>query len=642
MRRTNRKSNARLSLSQHLSQQVKAQVQAMGARCPSEAARMQASIASAPVASDEAIRIAKEKRFTLSARMLSEQNINVKVINDPNYGVASFNINTKQLTLNEGETRMDFSNPVKAIVNHRASLYHEVDHALFTRDNGKRKRLTEASKDAQAFNLLVNVLEDGRIEWLGKQKFPGSADFLNTTLLDIVDKLGKSEIEGLHLYVRTGMFRNKTEAAYWQPYQAKIDEAIRKTTTSKMLDVAFEICEAISERKPSEPEAQNGEGEQGEGAGEQSQGEQGEQCQNDNPESAQSQPSDEGESEGESESGDEGESEGEGEGEQSQNETDLGNAEEGEGEAQGEGESDSSDEGEESDSSESPRGAGSGDNKPEQLDNDTHEELKAIVEKAVKQCEAEAQADYEAILAEAEAYEPEQAYLNDSECGASDELASAFNSLLVESARTRYYGARAGLLNQATLASALTSRKCFHKRDETPDTPHVALLLDVSYSMIDKTQALTSAARVLNGALRKANINVKVVSFGGHDDTDALNEYRTIPTTQPLQVHGGTPTGKAMSAANDWLEAQGATRGLIIVVTDGAPNSLSDAQAQLQRAEASNAYVVGVLVGIQPDKYHPDLLTSLTSQFNDHAFCHNVADLPTVIQPMLAQFIASA
>ena len=111
------------------------------------------------------------------------------------------------------------------------------------------------------------------------------------------------------------------------------------------------------------------------------------------------------------------------------------------------------------------------------MSDDVREELEKIIEKAIARCESEAKEDWDAIVEEARNYEPEQEYASASEECLADDLRTMFESLIAESARTRYAGSREGLLNPLALASALTSRKCFNVREDSPKTPHVALLL---------------------------------------------------------------------------------------------------------------------------------------------------------------------
>jgi uncharacterized protein YegL len=628
-----------------------------------------------PVTDAQALNYAKEKRFTLSASLLADKPTQVRVINNEGAPPAAYNPSTKNIMLNEAWPKTD--NEVTRLIFNRANLYHEVDHALFTKGDAKRRKLAEQSKDRDTFLAVSNILEDGRIEWLGKQKFPGSGDFLDSVLVEAT-KLWKADnkIEGLICYSRTTMFRNQTDADYWQPYKAKIDKAIRALTTSAMLDIAFELSEAISPDKPKQPEQpqqgdaqnepQNGdEGEQGEGDSQTQQDKSESQNEEQGETSNDSDANDEGD---ESENGANGKSddndEAEGDEGQGDSESDEDSGSEGEGE-QSESEDEASDEQSESTSASNSK---RGDEKPSDIDGEVWEKIKQIAAQAMSNVKDVAKADLQAILDEAETYEPEQGYASGEESGSADELASIFASLAVESARTRYQSSRAGLLNSASLASALTDRRCFHKREDTPSVPNVVLLLDTSSSMDNSASALTSAARVLNGALRKAKVNVKVITFGGsgHDVARCLKEFKTLPVDAPLLTDGGTPTGEAMRAANDWLETQASTRGLVIVATDGQPNNASMVADEVQRAEQANGYVVGVLIGIdaaqiqaqdEAVKAHETAMAkagllmpsrrasnsdTLCKQFHEFAFCPNIAELANIIQPMLASYLAGS
>ena len=564
----------------------------------------------------EKVRTAKENRFTTTSRILADKGISVQVINDCAQACADYNVNTKVLRLNEAFPQTD--NPVEALTFDRGKLFHELGHALFTTDDGTRARLYQKAENKKAFLDVSNVLEDGRIERLLSDEWKGAKHYLDSLLKHEFEsgQLTNSEINGLVLYVRTKLFRNGNEKAFYASVLPLINKAVwQARDTAQVCEIAFEICEKLYPKQAPEPQ---GEGEeQGEGkdkGGEEKSTPEGK------PEPRQGQ-----------DEGDDQQEQGEEQGESLslQGEDDKGEGESKNGKPQGKAESESKPQGEQEQSNGKP---------DETVSDEVKKQIDEIVEKAKEQIKQEVEADYDSILLEAQELMTSvvQQYADSDEDTLSDELALLFTSLLVEVNRTKYTQSREGVLNTLALQNALTSRKCFQTKEECAGTPYVALLLDTSASQGSRQIPFTKASRIIHGALQKAKVETLVIEYG-HRAT-IINE---VPVA-PFQCAGRTTdTGTAMKVANDWLEEKQAERALMIVCTDGAPDSLVDCDEQKARCESLNGYVLGVRIGFKETDYgRNDTMMRLNQQFHTHVNVPDVSKLPQAIAPELENFIA--
>jgi hypothetical protein len=544
---------------------------------------------------------AKENRFTLSSRILADEGISVQVINSLNDAPADYNLATKVLRLNEARPKA--KNPVDALVYDRGKLFHELGHALFTIDKaGLRERLANQSKTPQEFLDLSNVLEDGRIERLVCKDWQGAKGYLDALLHNMLaDGASDSPINGLVLYVRTGLFRNEGEKKYWQPYMKEIDKALAAASVADVCQIADEICKKLYKPKDQNPQG-NGEG-QGKGKG-------------NNQSDDKNQGEDQGKEENEG-TGDSGNDTGKsGEKSEEENET----------------ESEASENGGGSSSGDKSQSEGKTDGK---IDSDVQDLIDEIVQQAKDQVKDEAQSDYESILIEAEELSKNevQEFANSDEENNADELASMFTSLLVEVNRTKYTPAREGLLNSLALANALTSRKCFHMREESLGTPYVALCIDCSGSQNSRMNRLSEACRILYGALQKAKIETKIITYGS-----GCIELNVIPKNG-LHTLGSTATHSAMKIANNWFEEKQAERALMVVLTDGAPDLETSCQDQKRRCETLNGYVLGVRVGFQMKDAGECFGGGLQDQFHTYFNLPDVSKLPQAMETPLEQFL---
>lgn len=530
---------------------------------------------------EEQLEKAKESRFTLSSRILTGKNINVNVINQLGEKNSAFiDMNTLQLTLNEALPKAD--NPVIGLIYDRGKLYHELGHALYT-VKGNREKLMEKSCNPQRFLDVSNVLEDGRIERLMSENFKGTSSFfdslLNVLMSEAIQDKGKaSPFASLVLYVRKKAWRNSSDAKYWSRFETLINEAVACDNSNRVCQIAFEIVEALNSPKQQGENKQPSEGDKGNG-------------------------------------GSEGDCKGKGNG--NGNSGSEGKAESNESQSEEQGTDEKTD--------------SKGCNKS------VAKMLRDIVDDAMQSCDQSASEEWNGILDEVE-NGTEQEYANGTESDASSQLTEIFRSVLTETQRTKTTASREGLLNSLALPKALTSRRCFNERVEGASRPAVALLLDCSGSMLPMKRAFSAAARILNGSLRAAGIDTLTVGFGvvgGSSGFNGCAEFKSVDVNG-LICAGSTPTANAMKIANNWLEEKGATRGLVIVCTDGIADSVNEAEAARLQCNALGGHVLGVYFEREGFPLVEDIKDM---QFNSMVTLNDVTELPLLLEPVIVDYI---
>ena len=227
------------------------------------------------MAKQEAILREKGKRFSISARVLTGEEITCHVINDKGTHPASYDLGTKKLMLNEAHPAT--KNPIAALIYDRGKLFHEISHAKWTTSE-ERMRLYPLVNNGQAFLDMSNFLEDGRIERVCKETYQGSGYYLDAILEGIIKQgnMDKGPTGALPIYVRTKKWRNKADEKFWAPYKERIDRAIACDSTDEVCRISAEIVNELYPKKANEPQSNpnpnpdnkgEGEGKKGSGAG---------------------------------------------------------------------------------------------------------------------------------------------------------------------------------------------------------------------------------------------------------------------------------------------------------------------------------------------------------------------------------------
>lgn len=120
---------------------------------------------------------------------------------------------------------------------------------------------------------------------------------------------------------------------------------------------------------------------------------------------------------------------------------------------------------------------------------------------------------------------------------------------------------------------------------EEPKSIPVVLLLDTSYSMHGESiQKLNQAVEAMIAEFKKAEtmetfIKLSIITFGSENGVDLNTPLTEVSNIEfkPLDVHGSTPMGKALTMAKTMIEDKSIFKGrdyrpTVILLSDGEPN----------------------------------------------------------------------
>lgn len=143
-----------------------------------------------------------------------------------------------------------------------------------------------------------------------------------------------------------------------------------------------------------------------------------------------------------------------------------------------------------------------------------------------------------------------------------------------------------------------------HKVKKEIPKPAVSLTLDVSGSMNGDRLDLAIQAVI---ALMEANANIcvptEVSVFGGHGHKVVKTFDQSVAAVRPkiggLAANGGTPTEIGLYWAGVRLAQRREQRRLLLLVTDGEPNSVSRTQrvADMVMRSGIELYGIGIMTG---------------------------------------------
>ena len=270
------------------------------------------------------------------------------------------------------------------------------------------------------------------------------------------------------------------------------------------------------------------------------------------------------------------------------------------------------------------------------MDSEIKQELQDLIDEAMAQIEDEVDAELIEIDREAADYVVEQEYVDGAEATVADNLTEIFASMMVESRRQRFQSCkRGGTLDTKRLLETQTGGEFMHERVEKASQPHVVLLLDLSYSMVYELKKLTEAARVLNGAIQASGAKSISYTFGAYSE-DKVDAYNVIPK-ETFETGHGTPTHVALIAAREWLNQEQAKRGMVIVITDGAPNIIAAAQARFQDLANEGYYVLNVL--LEPS---PQMVALMQTMCHDFVCIKGASDLVRELEMPIGNFMSGA
>lgn len=159
----------------------------------------------------------------------------------------------------------------------------------------------------------------------------------------------------------------------------------------------------------------------------------------------------------------------------------------------------------------------------------------------------------------------------------------------------------------------------------------IKVLLDRSVSMRGTMQMAIEAACFLPMAFDDVSgISTSIDIFpGSQRASETLKRFgeRTMPCLDALasvSASGGTPLGAALKISGMELVQFNAERRLLVVITDGAPDRLDEAKAQLRALEAADVEVIGIGIGV-----------SLKHLFSDFVSVRQVGELTNVLYHLM-------
>lgn len=170
-------------------------------------------------------------------------------------------------------------------------------------------------------------------------------------------------------------------------------------------------------------------------------------------------------------------------------------------------------------------------------------------------------------------------------------------------AESRLHGTRSGRLDTNKLAEAIQGAQNVHTRETrtTSDRACVCVLVDESGSMRDKRMlsARDTAVLITEALGRVRNLEVFVYGFtSGNRDCELTiyKERKRAPNDSlgSTGAHSGTPTAEAVRGAADRIRRLSKSTCLMVVITDGMPDSSTKTAENIKAAEKDGFIVTGV------------------------------------------------
>jgi cobalamin biosynthesis protein CobT len=205
---------------------------------------------------------------------------------------------------------------------------------------------------------------------------------------------------------------------------------------------------------------------------------------------------------------------------------------------------------------------------------------------------------------------------------ASSALHARLHALLQSSTLTRSTPARRGKLDARRLYRISSSPKLFLRHGEKQGiSTLVHLLLDCSGSMRMRIGLATQSCYAIAHSLSQINgISLGVTAFPSKSTTESpftvcplLKHEQRLHTRFQVDASGTTPMGEALWWVMQEIQARQENRKIILIVTDGRPDSTSAAQQAIKHGQALGFEFYGL--GIEHDyikKLLPDTSESIT------------------------------
>lgn len=183
---------------------------------------------------------------------------------------------------------------------------------------------------------------------------------------------------------------------------------------------------------------------------------------------------------------------------------------------------------------------------------------------------------------------------------ASNGLRHRLHGLLRAQAQKRCAVGRRGVLETGLLHRLHTGSPKLFRRE----VPHIAtntavhILLDTSGSMADVIELACGATFATAKALEQTSgVNVGVTGFPADDDKDVYPIVRhgdRVTSNINVVADGSTPLAEALWWVMQQLCLQREPRKVLLVITDGGPDSKVAAQVAIKQAERSGVEIFGI------------------------------------------------
>jgi len=174
-----------------------------------------------------------------------------------------------------------------------------------------------------------------------------------------------------------------------------------------------------------------------------------------------------------------------------------------------------------------------------------------------------------------------------------------------------------------------------HESDQLALNCAVQVLVDVSGSMSgERVQVAREAAYATSQALNALDgVVVSVAAFPGHA---VILDFEEAPGTKSQQFQlatfGGTPLGAAVERATTRLLERRETRKVLVVLTDGEPDSRTEAIRAIGMATALDIECIGI--GIQSN--------AVVTLFQKNAVIASMSELPAALWSALRTTLLDA
>lgn len=188
--------------------------------------------------------------------------------------------------------------------------------------------------------------------------------------------------------------------------------------------------------------------------------------------------------------------------------------------------------------------------------------------------------------------------------GATHELQRRIVAEYQTLARQRQMVAEEGRLDSRRLHRAMIGdRRIYrHKTKRQLPFPAISVVIDCSGSMKGRKLPLAKQALIAVAEVnQQINVKTDVLAFAGSRVTVVKTFDQPLQTAHAaiggLRAGGGTPTAEALWDAGLRLAARREERKLMLLVTDGLPQSLEAAQEVAQRVTVSGIELYGIGIG---------------------------------------------